>query len=342
MAEQFSNHNNKAPHSSVKKYRITPRQKMINLMYIVLMAMLALNVSPDVLNGFSLVEHSLNRSTANSTKQNATLYSNFDEQMKSNPAKVKEWYDKAIAVKRMSDSLFNYAQDLKIAIVKEADGKDGDINNIQNKDDLEAANQVMLAPSRGQGQKLFNNIVSFREKILKYVDDPTERNIISSNFNTDIPKEKQTEINYIQRESKKMFNRANLMLTAYSREIKRTEILEGLFLGHNIITFNYCFEKIINSLNEDLDINFAKRLFKGMIRPDVVIYHNCEKNLDDIFHEYKMINNYKNDRENIIEKYEDEIIELYKNTLDYYNSWCSEHKKNYFPQSIGEDLFIDF
>ena len=189
MAEQFSNHNNKAPHSSVKKYRITPRQKMINLMYIVLMAMLALNVSPDVLNGFSLVEHSLNRSTANSTKQNATLYSNFDEQMKSNPAKVKEWYDKAIAVKRMSDSLFNYAQDLKIAIVKEADGKDGDINNIQNKDDLEAANQVMLAPSRGQGQKLFNNIVSFREKILKYVDDPTERNIISSNFNTDIPKE---------------------------------------------------------------------------------------------------------------------------------------------------------
>ena len=158
----------------------------------------------------------------------------------------------------------------------------------------------------------------------------------------DITKEKQTEINYIQRESKKMFNRANLMLTAYSRELKRTEMLEGLIHGHNIITINFCFEKIIKALNEDLDINFAKRLFKGMIRPDVVIYHNCEKNLDDIFHEYKMINNYKNDRENIIEKYEDEIIELYKNTLDYYNSWCSEHKKNYFPQSIGEDLFIDF
>ena len=158
----------------------------------------------------------------------------------------------------------------------------------------------------------------------------------------DIPKEKQTEINYIQRESKKMFNRANLMLTAYSRELKRTEMLEGLIHGHNIITINFCFDKIIKALNEDLDINFAKRLFKGMIRPDVVIYHNCEKNLDDIFHEYKMINNYKNDRENIIEKYEDEIIELYKNTLDYYNSWCSEHKKNYFPQSIGEDLFIDF
>lgn len=41
--------------------RMSPRQKMINLMYVVLMAMLALNVSSDVLNGFSLVEDSLLR-----------------------------------------------------------------------------------------------------------------------------------------------------------------------------------------------------------------------------------------------------------------------------------------
>lgn len=55
----------------------TPRQKMINLMYIVLMAMLALNVSSDVLNGFSLVDESLNRSTSNSTTQNQSLYDDF-------------------------------------------------------------------------------------------------------------------------------------------------------------------------------------------------------------------------------------------------------------------------
>ena len=48
----------------------SPRQKMINLMYIVLMAMLALNVSSDVLNGFSLVDESLSRTTVNSTVQN--------------------------------------------------------------------------------------------------------------------------------------------------------------------------------------------------------------------------------------------------------------------------------
>ena len=51
----------------------SPRQKMINLMYIVLMAMLALNVSSDVLNGFSLVDESLSRTTVNSTVQNQSL-----------------------------------------------------------------------------------------------------------------------------------------------------------------------------------------------------------------------------------------------------------------------------
>ena len=90
---------------------------MINLMYVVLMAMLALNISTEVLDGFSIVEESLNRTTANSSKENESLYSNFADQMKTNPQKVKEWFDKATEVKRMSDSLYNFAQQLKVAIV---------------------------------------------------------------------------------------------------------------------------------------------------------------------------------------------------------------------------------
>ena len=58
---------------------------MINLMYVVLMAMLALNISTEVLDGFSLVEESINRTTANSSKENEGLYGNFADQMKKNP-----------------------------------------------------------------------------------------------------------------------------------------------------------------------------------------------------------------------------------------------------------------
>ena len=146
---------------------------MINLMYVVLMAMLALNVSTEVLNGFSIVEESLNRTTANSAKENQVIYDDFEAQMKSNPAKVKAWFDKAQEVKRMSDSLYNFAGELKLAIVREADGKDGDVNNITSKEDLEAATQVMLAPGSGRGGELYRAINSFRDRILTMVSDST-------------------------------------------------------------------------------------------------------------------------------------------------------------------------
>ena len=177
---------------AIKKKTISPRQKMINLMYVVLMAMLALNISSEVLNGFSIVEESLNRTTANSSKENEALYGNFAEQMKANPQKVKEWFDKATAVKRMSDSLYNFAQSLKEQIVIEADGKDGNIYDIKNKDNLEAASHVMLAPGTGQGKRLYNAINSFRQRILSMVTDPHQRSIIESNLTTKLPKNAHT------------------------------------------------------------------------------------------------------------------------------------------------------
>lgn len=174
--------------SSVKKRPLSPRQKMINLMYIVLMAMLALNVSSDVLKGFSLIGDSLKRTTDNAMKENEALYADFAEQYAGNPIKVKPWYDKAMQVKRMSDSLYNYAGELRMAIAREADGRDADPDNLQNKEDLEGSNRVMLAPARGQGKKLFNAINSFRNRILQLVTDPKQRAIIASNLSTDVPR----------------------------------------------------------------------------------------------------------------------------------------------------------
>ncbi len=172
---------------AIIKRKISPRQKMINLMYVVLMAMLALNISTEVLNGFSIVEESLNRTTGNSTKENEAIFGELEQMMQKNPQKVKEWFIMASTVRNMSDSLFNYAQELKVKIVSEADGKEGDPLNIRNKEDLEASSFVMLAPGTGQGHKLFNAINSYRERILKFVTDPVQRKIIASNLSTNVP-----------------------------------------------------------------------------------------------------------------------------------------------------------
>ena len=160
---------------------------MINLMYIVLLAMLAMNVSSDVLNGFKIVEESLSKSTTNATIQNEKAYREFAAADSINHEKVGEWYGKALYVKQISDSLYNFADELKTLIAIEADGKDADVNNIHNREDLEAATQVMLHPSRGKGGMLYDAINNYRDKILEMVTDPTQREIISNNFSTEVP-----------------------------------------------------------------------------------------------------------------------------------------------------------
>ena len=173
---------------AIKKRPVSPRQKMINLLYVVLMAMLALNVSTEVLEGFSVVEESLNRTTENASKENRSIYNDFSQQMQANPAKVKAWFEKATMVKQMSDSLYDFAQRLKEDIAQEADGSDADVLNIRNKEDLEAASHIMLAPATGKGKQLFNAINRYRHTIAALVDNPRERAIIESNLTTTIPK----------------------------------------------------------------------------------------------------------------------------------------------------------
>jgi len=177
---------------AIKKRPVSPRQKMINLMYVVLMAMLALNVSTEVLNGFSIVEASLKRTTQSASRENLAIYDDFAVQMKKNPQKVKQWFDKSQKVKKMSNDLYNLADELKLAIVREADGDDGDVEHIRNKEDLEAATQVMLSPSGGRGKELFDAINNYRNEMLKMVTSYHQKKSIAENLTTTIPNDAQS------------------------------------------------------------------------------------------------------------------------------------------------------
>ena len=56
-----------------------PRQKMINIMYLVLTAILALNVSAEVINAFKTVQTSLDNSNSNIATSNAALYKSLED-----------------------------------------------------------------------------------------------------------------------------------------------------------------------------------------------------------------------------------------------------------------------
>ncbi len=169
----------------VKKQKVSPRQKMINLMYVLLMAMLAMNVSSDVLNGFTLVDESLTRSTENAGVQNNTLYSSLGEMMAKNPEKVREWYERANSVKEKSDSLYNFADNLKVRIAKEADGEEADYRNLENREDLEAATYIMLTGN--EGARLYKAINSYRDFMAGLVDDQMHKDMIANCLSTELP-----------------------------------------------------------------------------------------------------------------------------------------------------------
>jgi len=161
----------------------TPRQKMIGMMYLFLTAMLALNVSSDILAGFTMVEASLRKSTEGAKVRNQAIYLDFEDLNNQNPTKVGEWLKKANDVKVKSDSLYNFIQDLKYRIVKVADGKDADINNIQRRDNLDAAGQVTIV--EGRGNMLKKQLDGYVNTLQSYIGtDTTKINLIKETFST--------------------------------------------------------------------------------------------------------------------------------------------------------------
>ena len=102
--------------------KLSPRQRMINMMYLVLTALLALNVSKEVLNSFFEVNKGIERTTTNFNLKNAETYDAFDNAVANNPEKYQEVKDKAYLVKNIANEVVIYIQEMKYDLVSRVDG----------------------------------------------------------------------------------------------------------------------------------------------------------------------------------------------------------------------------
>ena len=166
--------------------RMSPRQRMINLMYIVLTAMLALNVSSDVLNGFSQVQDSIHRTNLNMSARNDVQFRYLEGLYKQNPEKAGVWFTKGSDLRDRTSSLYNEIEQLKTAIARKADGEEGDYRNIRNNDDLEAASVTMLNPATNKGAKLRRDLDAYRDYVLKLIPDETKRKSLEETLSTKV------------------------------------------------------------------------------------------------------------------------------------------------------------
>ena len=183
----------------------TPRQKMINMMYIVLTAMLALNVSAEVLEAFRMVDSSLLHTMAGVEAKNQQVYTSFEQAYIENPVKVQEWKQKADNVRQKSADIISYISSLKEELVNYSGGNPvnadnpydpersnlitsrGDTIEIKKDDDLNGPSEFMITQERAK--ELKENIITYKNSLVNNIDenDTEFRGTILSMLDTSDP-----------------------------------------------------------------------------------------------------------------------------------------------------------
>ncbi len=143
-----------------------PRQKMINMMYLVLTALLALNVSSEILNAFKTVNNSLE--TTNRTVNESTgkiIESLRDKLTKAETAeKARIWLPKADSIIMFSKNVYDYIQGLKDQILIKANGDPKNPSKRYKDDNLDIATRMMV--DKGEGKKLLKMLGDFKTNVL--------------------------------------------------------------------------------------------------------------------------------------------------------------------------------
>lgn len=173
-------------------------------MYLVLMALLALNVSKDVLDAFVLVDEGLTLTTENFASKNEVYYTEFDRAAAENPVKAGPWQAKALEVKQRSDELINYIQELKLELVIATEGENTEAieekkilgDEIVGKDNTFKPAEIMIgANNDGKANDLRQALDEFRDYLLSIVAEESGdvRHSIEASLDTSDPPPKEGE-----------------------------------------------------------------------------------------------------------------------------------------------------
>jgi gliding motility-associated protein GldM len=132
----------------------TPRQKLIGLMYLVLLALLALQVSSAILQKFQFLNSSLELAISNANSANDGKISGIEKAVEKSP-QYKNILDEAKRIKKMSRDMIQEIQSYKDQIIKETGGKDEKGNYVGLKDEDKTAHLMVGDPSTGKKGKAY-------------------------------------------------------------------------------------------------------------------------------------------------------------------------------------------
>ncbi len=150
----------------------TPRQKMIGMMYLFYTALLALNVSSEIVNAFVKIDNSIKKTTINFSAKTNSLYAIIDAKVAEQPGKYTELSKEAHEIEALSNKFISDIDRLKLMIIQSSQGPEATLEEeIKKKDDSNAAPMIMIGeggPMMGDSLRGWMN--NFRTTLLSIIE----------------------------------------------------------------------------------------------------------------------------------------------------------------------------
>lgn len=215
--------------------KLSPRQKMINLMYLVFIAMLAMTMSKEVLSAFGYMNEKLIESNISVTEKNAATLSNLETRASEQPDKYENLYKKASKVNKLSIQFNNYLEEKKKFFT----------STIQDPTDYETMDKTVIVDSHffeGEdftkaGKEFLNKIATYKEEVLKVIGEKSPlAESIKKRFDTSDQKVGQGKQKWLNNRYEGFPLISTITnLTAMQTDVKNTESeILGALLGNKL------------------------------------------------------------------------------------------------------------
>jgi gliding motility-associated protein GldM len=233
----------------------SPRQKMINLMYLIFIAMLAMNMSKEVLSAFGLMNEKLSDANKRATEQNAKAYTNLATKAVEQPLQFEKAKEKTDALKANADEFYSYLEDLKGKMT--SDLKDKTDYETMDKSKFLDEYFFVSGTITPKGKEFVSKMDEFRKAALEVLGDTDLASTVNERFNTSpVTNKDGIQINWLNYHYEGFPLVASLTkLTQIQADIKTTEsdALSTLLKGE--------LESAVSMTNYDAMVVFDKNAY---------------------------------------------------------------------------------
>ena len=162
----------------------SPRQRMINLMYLVFISMMALNMGKEVLGAFGLMNKKLQEANVRYQETNEATFAELERKEQEKPEDYKEALEQSRKVRDLSNEYYSYLEKLKDEVMSQAEDKED--YQVMDKSDFLDGRFFKTDGLKPEGQEFLDKINSYREALVTAAGEKNQGlvEVINQRFST--------------------------------------------------------------------------------------------------------------------------------------------------------------